>query len=192
MHLFVTNVCFLSLSLPAASKFLCGATWECKFVQTLRSLTMLEGDKQREIFFLSFGCCHFKQSTEFDCQSSACLMQSHCSPLIWQTGGHSESAVWVSCITEPTECCCDEKLLASDVSESHLPKTLWICIWRLLAVHFKPLWEREHTVSACLPGAQGVPGRINISIKVLLRGLASANAIAWVIIGKDVAVDARA
>lgn len=44
----------------------------------------------------------------------------------------------------------------------------------------------------CLPGTQGVPGRVNIGIEVFLRGLASANAVAWVIVGKDVAVDARA
>lgn len=35
-----------------------------------------------------------------------------------------------------------------------------------------------------------MPGSIDVSIKVLLRWLASANAVARVVIGEDVAVDA--
>lgn len=37
-----------------------------------------------------------------------------------------------------------------------------------------------------------MPGRVNVRIEVLLRGLASADAVARVIIGEDVAVDASA
>lgn len=129
------------------------------------------------------------QSTVFDSQSSACLIQSHCLALTWQANDHSESTV-----VSMDKCCFYKKLLASDVSEFH-----WFIYQRhfnwylvLAGCLFQTLWEWEQTVSACLPGPQGVPGRINISIKVLLRGLASANAIAWVIIGKDVAVDACA
>ena len=44
----------------------------------------------------------------------------------------------------------------------------------------------------CLPGAQGVPGCIDISVKVLLRRLASADTVARVIVRKNVAVDAGA
>lgn len=63
----------------------------------------------------------------------------------------------------------------------------------VLAVHsVQYLRERERPVSFCLPGAQGVPGCIDISVKVLLRRLASADAIARVIVGKNVAVDAGA
>lgn len=43
-----------------------------------------------------------------------------------------------------------------------------------------------------LPCAQSVPGRVNVRIEVLLCGLASADAVARVIIGEDVAVDASA
>lgn len=61
------------------------------------------------------------------------------------------------------------------------------------AVHsVQYLRERERPVSFCLPGAQGVPGCIDISVKVLLRRLASADAVARVIVGKNVAVDAGA
>lgn len=42
------------------------------------------------------------------------------------------------------------------------------------------------------PCAQGVPGSINVCVEVLLGGLASADTVAWVVIGKDVAVDASA
>lgn len=38
--------------------------------------------------------------------------------------------------------------------------------------------EGEQTGSFCLPGAQGVPGCIDISVKVLLRRLASAYTVA--------------
>lgn len=37
-----------------------------------------------------------------------------------------------------------------------------------------------------------MPGRVNVCIEVLLCGLASADAVARVIIGEDVAVDASA
>lgn len=37
-----------------------------------------------------------------------------------------------------------------------------------------------------------MPGSIYVCIEVLLRGLAGADTIAWVVIGKDVAVDASA
>lgn len=43
-----------------------------------------------------------------------------------------------------------------------------------------------------LPCAQSVPGGVNVRIEVLLSGLASADAVARVIIGEDVAVDASA
>lgn len=37
-----------------------------------------------------------------------------------------------------------------------------------------------------------MPGRVDVCVEVLLRGLASADAVARVIIGEDVAVDASA
>lgn len=37
-----------------------------------------------------------------------------------------------------------------------------------------------------------MPGRVNVCVEVLLRGLASADAVARVIVGEDVAVDASA
>lgn len=37
-----------------------------------------------------------------------------------------------------------------------------------------------------------MPGGINVSIKILLWRLASANAVAWVIVREYIAVDARA
>lgn len=43
-----------------------------------------------------------------------------------------------------------------------------------------------------IPCAQSVPGRIYVCIEVLLSGLASTDAIAWVVVRKDVAVDASA
>lgn len=43
-----------------------------------------------------------------------------------------------------------------------------------------------------IPCAQSVPGSIYVCVEVLLSGLASAGAIAWVVVGKDVAVDASA
>lgn len=43
-----------------------------------------------------------------------------------------------------------------------------------------------------IPCAQGVPGRIYVCVEVLLSGLASADTVAWVVVGKDVAVDASA
>ena len=42
------------------------------------------------------------------------------------------------------------------------------------------------------PGAQGLPGSINVGVEVLLRGPARADAIARVVIGEDVTVDACA
>lgn len=42
------------------------------------------------------------------------------------------------------------------------------------------------------PCAQGVPGSIYVCVEVLLSGLASADAVAWVVVGEDVAVDASA
>lgn len=157
------------------------------------SLTMLAAGSWERNVFLNIRCCHFMQSTVFDSQSSSCLIQSHCLALIWQTDGHSDSTVRVLCITEPTKCCFYKKVTGQWCEWVSSTKDTLTGIWCLLAVHSKKtLWEWEQTVSACLPGAQGVPGRINISIKVLLRGLASANTVARVIIGKDVAVDACA
>lgn len=43
-----------------------------------------------------------------------------------------------------------------------------------------------------IPGAQGVPSSIYICIEILLSGLASADTVSWVVVGKDVAVDASA
>ena len=43
-----------------------------------------------------------------------------------------------------------------------------------------------------LPCAQGMPGSVYVCIEVLLRGFASADSIAGVVVGKDVAVDASA
>lgn len=37
-----------------------------------------------------------------------------------------------------------------------------------------------------------MPGGIYVWVEVLLSGLASADAVAWVVVGKDVAVDAGA
>ena len=41
-----------------------------------------------------------------------------------------------------------------------------------------------------IPRAQGVPGGVYVCVQVLLGGLASADAVAWVVVGEDVAVDA--
>lgn len=43
-----------------------------------------------------------------------------------------------------------------------------------------------------IPRAQGVPGGVYVCIQILLRGLAGADAIARVVVGEDVAVDASA
>lgn len=43
-----------------------------------------------------------------------------------------------------------------------------------------------------IPCAQSVPGSIYVGIEVLLSGLAGADAIARVVVGKDVAVDSSA
>ena len=40
-----------------------------------------------------------------------------------------------------------------------------------------------------LPRAQGLPRRVDVCVKVLLRRLACADAVARVVVGKDVAVD---
>lgn len=42
------------------------------------------------------------------------------------------------------------------------------------------------------PGAQGLPGSINVSIEILLRGPAGADPVAGVVVGEDVAADACA
>lgn len=42
------------------------------------------------------------------------------------------------------------------------------------------------------PGAQGLPGGINVSVEVFLGGFARAHAVTRVVIGEDVAVDACA
>lgn len=62
----------------------------------------------------------------------------------------------------------------------------------LYTVTFEPWLDGSIQLLACLPGAQGVPGSINVSIKVLLRRLASANTVARVIIGEYITVDACA
>lgn len=43
-----------------------------------------------------------------------------------------------------------------------------------------------------VPCAQGMPGRVDVCVQVLLRRLAGADAVARVVVGKDVAVDASA
>lgn len=58
-----------------------------------------------------------------------------------------------------------------------------ICYWRSLTL----LQEPEPS-----PGAQGLPGGVNVSIEVLLRGPARADPISRVVVGEDVAADACA
>lgn len=43
-----------------------------------------------------------------------------------------------------------------------------------------------------LPGTQGMPGSVYVCIEVFLRWLSSADTVARVVIGKDVAVDTSA
>lgn len=43
-----------------------------------------------------------------------------------------------------------------------------------------------------VPRAQGVPGGVDVRVEVLLRGFATADTVARVVVGKDVAVDASA
>lgn len=47
-------------------------------------------------------------------------------------------------------------------------------------------WHRD------IPCAQSVPGSIYVCVEVLLRGFAWADAVARVVVGKDVAVDSSA
>ena len=42
------------------------------------------------------------------------------------------------------------------------------------------------------PGAQRLPRGVDVGVEVLLGGLAGADAVAGVVVGEDVAVDARA
>lgn len=39
------------------------------------------------------------------------------------------------------------------------------------------------------PSSEGLPGSIDVSVQILLRGLARADPIAWVVVTEDVAVD---
>ena len=69
-----------------------------------------------------------------------------------------------------------------------------------------PTWASSHRVQSPVrrraplpppcslgsPGAQGLPGSVNVSVEVLLGGFAGAHAIPRVVIGEDVAVDACA
>lgn len=45
------------------------------------------------------------------------------------------------------------------------------------------------TSPPCSPGAQGLPSGIHIGVEVLFRGLPRADAVARVVVGKDVAAD---
>lgn len=44
----------------------------------------------------------------------------------------------------------------------------------------------------CSPGSKCLPGSVDVSVQVLLRGLARADPVAWIVVAEDVAVDPRA
>lgn len=140
-------VTFLSSSLSLVAKFTCAATRECKF----RLITRVGSRLTR----------HFPWILELPLSAERSVWKPVISLFGTEPLFSFDLTDWLSqhkycgqrglslCKTKPTKCCFNKKLLASDVSETHLIDQRHLSCYLVQAGDsLQTLWEWEQTVFA--------------------------------------------